>query len=169
MKILRRILVAAASTAVGMAIGGPWALYAAGLANIVGRPEPPAPSSRLSPTDAAIVWCTLEGSEPVPESLRRLTPHGAIWDFVLEANDLAIGSHTGGALTSFVARRYNANHARERRSLWWHWSDGSMSIWLTRHWTLDELLAAAAAELRAYPPHPRRREALRARCGELSP
>lgn len=148
-------------------IGGPWALYAAGLANVVGRPEPPA--ARLSPTDAAIVWCTLEGSELMPESLPRLTPHGVSRDFVLEVNGWAVSSHAGERLTSFVGRRYNANHARDRRSLWWHWSDGSMSIWLTRHWTLDQLLAQAAAELRAYPPNERRREILRARCGELTP
>ena len=140
-----------------------------GLANVVGRPEPLAPSTQLSPADAAVVWCMLEGNGPVPGSIRELTPHRWIVDFVGSAHADEFHQPTGTGLTWFVASGYNSNHVKNRRSPFLGLSGVSMSIWLTRHWTLDELLAQAAAELRAYPPDERRREILRARCGAVSP
>jgi hypothetical protein len=162
---LCRVLVGLAALLVILVVGGPWALYAVGLANVVGRPERPALSARLSPDDARVVWCALGESDPVPETLPRLTPHRFIADFVGAARAESFAQPTGLGLTSLVARRYDQDHVRSRRSLWWHWSGASMAIWLTRNWTLDELLVEAAAELRAYPP----RERVRARCGELAP
>ena len=43
-----------------------------------------------------------------------------------------------------VARSYNATHLDDRRMLWWHASGAALTIWLTRNWTQEQILAAAA-------------------------
>ena len=42
-----------------------------------------------------------------------------------------------------VANDHNARHLNNRRMLWWHLSGASLIVWLSRHWTPEQVLARA--------------------------
>jgi hypothetical protein len=52
---------------------------------------------------------------------------------------------------ALVAMRYNSAHHRNNRMIWWHLSEMSLTLWLTRNWTTDEIVTAAAAIPRSGP------------------
>ena len=58
---------------------------------------------------------------------------------------LPAGTH----LAWFVARHHNADHLKDRRMIWWHMSGAALTIWLTCHWSTDQLTAKAHQILRS--------------------
>jgi hypothetical protein len=54
-----------------------------------------------------------------------------------------------------VARNFNASHLARQGSAWWHLSGAALTIWLTRHWTPDQVLQATATLARREPPNTR--------------
>jgi hypothetical protein len=50
-----------------------------------------------------------------------------------------------------IVVNYNSNHLRNHRMIWWHLAEMSLTIWVTRHWTTDEIVTAAAALARSRP------------------
>jgi hypothetical protein len=46
---------------------------------------------------------------------------------------------------------YNRSHLRDHRMIWGHLSEMSLTIWVTRHWTTDAIVTAAAALARSRP------------------
>jgi hypothetical protein len=115
-------------------LSGPWLLYAYGLSNIAGRPEH-AKIAVLSPEDKALIW--KEVKEQGAMQVEVLTPY-EIYSLLLDKPDPA-GLH----LAWYVARNYNYDHLQDRRMVNWHISGEALTVWLTRHWSSDELLAKA--------------------------
>lgn len=68
---------------------------------------------------------------------RDLTPYD-IYSLLLDKPDPA-----GLRLAWYVARNYNYDHLQDRRMVNWHISGEALTVWLTRHWSSDELLAKA--------------------------
>ena len=113
---------------------GPWVLYAVALAKIGGRPShaaraPPAPE------DVEALWRNLRIEQPT--EIRPLSPYSYIWAFV-SGGPRSLEPEARIAWP--IAASHNADHLADR-SVWWHISGAALLIWLTRNWTMEELIA----------------------------
>jgi hypothetical protein len=143
--LLHSVIVICAGTLsiIGLA---PPSLYALGLGNVIGRPSQPA-SCHPTPTDRALLEHTLRMSQPF--TVKPLSPWGYL-NFILE--DDARNPAAGGIeATSFVAQHYNTQHLKSRRAIAWHLSGAALTIWITRHWSADEVVCAAVDVLQRSP------------------
>lgn len=133
--IARRLLLALAGITLVLLFLGPWAIYGAGLSNIVALPAPPS-TPPVSVADAKTIWS--EFKEPGSVSVEPLSPYG--YAFALITNhSLPPGPH----IAWFVARNHNAGNLENRRMIWWHTSGAALTIWLTRNWSTEQLIAKA--------------------------
>lgn len=119
----------------------PWGLYEIGLGNINGRPAQPE-SLGLTDAEALKLWNELKETGPV--KVEKLNPYR----YVL----LLLGYDTyepcsGERLAWFVARNHNDTNLKDNRISYWHLSGAALTIWLTRNWS-TELLLAKAQEIR---------------------
>jgi hypothetical protein len=117
----------------------PWGLYELGLRNITGRPVPPS-SSSFSEQDELLLRKLIRAESQI--SVEPTSP----WDYVIafsSADPRAVSDGTKAA--SLVARSYNLSHLKRQQTMWWHLSGAALTIWITRHWTSDDVLRAAAA------------------------
>jgi hypothetical protein len=121
----------------------PLGLYALGLNNVDGRPSPPS-STHLTPADQALLERTFRISQPI--TVEPLSP----WSYVTFAQEDPKRTAAAGGVDAawVVARHYNSHHLENRSSIWWHLSGAALTIWITRHWTSDQVLSAAAALIR---------------------
>jgi hypothetical protein len=63
-------------------------------------------------------------------------------------------SDDGSTAAWVIARNYNSSHLKDRRMTFWHLSGAALTIWVSRHWTSDQIVTAAAAITRSRPnPH----------------
>lgn len=132
--MLRRlvfIVVALMVTALCVAAAGPWLLYWYGLRQIDGRPTKAAHTATAGQSDR--LFRKLKIAQPV--RLGTLSPH----TYVLQ------GAYPtpSGRLAWTIARSYNLNHLGDQKIRMWHLSGAALTIWLTRNWTLTELIAKA--------------------------
>ncbi|MGH8444007.1 MAG: hypothetical protein ACREVL_02015 [Solimonas sp.] len=139
MKLIREARLALAVVAVlGLLIYAlPWALYAWGLSLVDGRPTPPETAS-ISDGDRLFLQEHLRSSRPL--QVRPLSP----WSYIamLVAADKEASRDKSTVTCWIVARDYNEEHLRGRRAPWQVLSGVAMTIWVSRHWTSDEVLAA---------------------------
>lgn len=121
----------------------PLGLYALGLSNVASRPTPPL-STHPTPADHALLARTFRTSKPI--TVEPLSPWAYV-SIILE-DPKRVPAEGGVDAAWVVARQYNANHLEHRTSTWWHLSGAALTIWITRHWTSDEVLSAAAVLVR---------------------
>ena len=122
----------------------PGIIYFAGLFNIDGRPAF-AQTCQLNSAQKLAVWRAL-GENENDVSVRALNP----WAFAAKFNSEILADHYAGERASwFIARNHNMTHLGNRA--WWHASGAALTIWLTRHWTAEQLLCKAN-EIKAYIP-----------------
>ena|SRR5258708_117439 len=122
--------------AVMIGIGaGPWLLYGIGLAMVDGRP-PYASQIVVTPEDAEALWRGLRIPQPV--RLDPVSPYSYVQALVL-GDETILGPSTH--IAWLIARSYNIEHLTDHRA--WHLSGAALTIWLTRNWTSNELLARA--------------------------
>jgi hypothetical protein len=112
---------------------GPWLLYGIGLAKIEGRP-PHASQAVVTPEDAEALWREIRIPQPV--RLDPVSPYSYV-------QALVHGDHLGPSarIAWMIARSYNSEHLTDQGA--WHLSGAALTIWLTRNWTSDELVAKA--------------------------
>ena len=132
--MLRRlvfIFVALTVTALCAAAAGPWLLYWYGLRQIDGRPT------------AAAHTATAEESDRLFRKLKIVQPIHL--DILSPYTYLLQGARPtpSGRLAWTIARSYNLNHLGDQRMGMWRLSGAALTIWLTRNWTLSELIAKA--------------------------
>jgi hypothetical protein len=132
--MLRRlvfIVLALTVTALCAAAAGPWLLYWYGLRQIDGRPTAAAHTATAEQSDR--LFKKLKIAQPV--HIEILSPY----TYVLQ------GAHPtpSGQLAWTIARSYNVNHLGDQKMRMWHLSGAALTIWLTRNWTLTELIAKA--------------------------
>ncbi|WP_068016873.1 hypothetical protein [Rhodoplanes sp. Z2-YC6860] len=116
-------------------VAGPWLLYEFGLSKIDGRPGH-AVSTAVAPEDVEALIRTLRISRPI--TIDRLSPYSYIW--TLARSDGRMRDH-GVRIAWRIARSHNADHLANHS--FWHLSGAALTIWLTRNWTTDELVAKA--------------------------
>jgi hypothetical protein len=145
--LIRRAGVALFCAVVMLAVGLPLSLYWSGLANIEGRPQPT--TSKDIAADRTILQEKFGSSAPIVVPV--LNP----WTFVWSLCSVAVPD-VGASALWVVVRNYNYTHLRKRRMSWWHLSGAALTIWVSRHWTPDQVVASAAAIARSWPTEPGR-------------
>ena len=145
---LLKIAVALMGATALLAAGMPLGLYWLGLSNIEGRPVPPSQTSNVI-ADDALLQRDLRTQGPIV--IDALNP----WTFIIDAFHDAprFPSERARSMRAvgIVVGNYNSSHLKVHRMIWWHLSDMSLTIWVTRHWTKDEIVTAAAALARSRP------------------
>jgi hypothetical protein len=112
----------------------PWLLYEIGLAKIDGRPYHASQATAAS-EDVEALSRTLQMSQV---TIERLSPCSYIWAIVA-GDGRAFGQ--GVRVAWLIARSYNVDHLVDHSA--WRLSGAALTIWLTRNWTRDELVAKA--------------------------
>jgi len=117
---------------------GPWLLYAIGLSMIDGRPSH-ASQAPVASEEVDAFWRRLR--TPRPDHIDPLSPHSYTLA-LLRADQRAL--EPAGFVAWPIACSYNVDHLGDHRAmLAWHLSGAALTIWLTRNWTTDELVAKA--------------------------
>jgi hypothetical protein len=125
-----------------LAFGIPFGLYGLGLSNIEGRPTRPIQTKDVA-ADTALLQRTMRSEAPV--AVRVLNP----WTFAGELrNAKGRTLDNGSRAVWIVVGHYNAGHLKNHRMIWWHLSGAALTIWVTRNWTREEIVTAAAAIVR---------------------
>jgi hypothetical protein len=125
-------------------------LYALGLYNIEERPTPPVLTSSGAADTTLLQQAFHSTTSPI--DIRVLNP----WTFVTTLRSKNVMTSDGGSHAIWmIVRDYNSGHLKHRRGMmWWHLSGAALTIWITRTWTTDEVVAAAAAIVRStYPSY----------------
>src|SRR5262245_42015583 len=138
MKRMRRVMLLA-GVAVGLiVIGSPYLVYWVTLATLPGYPEAPEPLASVGSAELS-VWAEYSGHTPM--ALRPISPFQFVallitCEDVRRCQDVYPGLRVAGA----VARAY-LQRQEPTRPIWWHLRSASLGIWLTQHWTAEQLLA----------------------------
>ena len=140
MRVLLKIGAGVFIAALFLVVVVPPGLYWLGLNNIRGRPAPPEHTTR---NDYDLLQ-DLKGRRST--TLERLSPW--TYPFRVEAETPAVW---------LVARNYNVDHLAHCNGLWWHLSGAALGIWISRHWSQDQVVAGAAAVLDSGPASNNRR------------
>ena len=145
LKWMRRIAGGVVCAALVVIILAPWAVYGLALRKITGRPSH-ASNSVYTAEDAEALWRKLR--EPLPIKVEPQSPYSYLWAVVHGDSRLL---PSGSQLAWMVARSYNSEHLEDHG--WWHPSGAALTIWLTRNWTANELMAKGI-ELDQRSKHP---------------
>jgi hypothetical protein len=119
----------------------PWSLYWTGLHNVEGRPSPSVNS--LTPSDSSDLQWYLRTNAPL--LVEPLSP----WSYFPSLILAHPRPMPGADVAWIIARHYNTTHLQDRHMIWWHISGAALTIWLTRNWTGEQVLATAAEIARA--------------------
>jgi hypothetical protein len=147
---LSKIAIAVVCGAAILAVGVPLGLYVLGLSNIEGRPNPPTDTDHIAP-DTVLLQQTFRSTAPVV--VHALNP----WTYavtVLTEGPKDLRADTGSSAVWLIARDYNYKHLKNRKMSYWHLSGAALTIWVSRNWTTDQIVTAAAAIARSWPNHP---------------
>jgi hypothetical protein len=131
-----------------LAAGIPLGLYWLGLSNIEGRPEPPTQTSNVI-ADSALLQRDLRTQGPIVIDAQN--PWTCFIDALHAAPRFPSDHARSLRAVGIIVVNYNGSHLRDHRTIWWHLSEMSLTIWVTRHWTTDEIVTAAAALARSRP------------------
>lgn len=135
LSILQRSLIAIVLFILALVFSIPWGLYYLGLKDIDGKPDLPA--HMISGDMQQKIWAE-SGYEGQPESVA-LNPVSYILS--------AAGQDAPPPVTLFawrVASSYQRQHHAHEGVMWQQLSGGALTIWLSRHWTIDQLLSKVA-------------------------
>ena len=132
--------VATVFVAIGLAL--PWAFYGYALSFVEGRPT--IPFVRAQSEEVGQVWAIREGSLK-QEELAAISPYWFYkWSWcALEMTDCGRDSayRNVSVMASFVAIWYlRDGHFKGKGMAWWHVAHASLTIWVQRHMTPQELV-----------------------------
>ena len=120
----------------------PWLLseatYGCLLATLPGRPEKT--NASLPTLTASALWASVEDGAPTLE-------RASLWEYVAKSR-----GPKGRTATSMVAARYIADsrlqeswlHSKWGGSLRWNATMAALMVWISRHWTAEEVIASWA-------------------------
>jgi hypothetical protein len=124
---------------IGLLAALPGLVYIVGLAKVHGRPTPADPA-RFSQEAIAAAWQQCQETPPI--AVQALNPWGFTGKFLF-GNPL----HTvpGERSAWRIASTHNVSHP-VGNSLWWHTSGTALTIWITRHWSAEQIGATLARD-----------------------
>jgi len=123
----------------------PLGAYWLGMNNITEKPQPLA-AIRVTESQARAVW--RERQEIFPIALRPITPYHFYELLWCSRNDDAIEDYLacddrypGLRAAAYVAKHYLDTHLHKHGLIWRYLSRASLVIWISRNWTVQELVA----------------------------
>jgi hypothetical protein len=134
---IRRFIAVVSCITFALLLGLPLALYSLGLSGVDGRPQKPL--QLASAEQKTAVWKRARG-EGTPY-VAADNPYSYVASVFFAQGQPA---PSGQLVTWWVARDYLVRHKRHKGMGWWHLSGAALAIWLSRNWTSDEILSAAA-------------------------
>jgi hypothetical protein len=115
-----------------VALSLPGAAYVVGLATVHGRPVPADPANYSSELIAAS-WSRCR--EKTPIAVQAMSP----WSYANKFMFADTHEETPGERAAWrIASTHNSKHRRSGM-LWWHTSGAALSIWVTRHWSAEQI------------------------------
>lgn len=121
----------------------PWFLYWIGLSNLTRWPiKSSLPISSISERTEVLAYLRDKSS------FQSLSPWSVTACLIFA--DTCREAPSGEKVAWFIARNNNAEGLQNRKFLMWHVSGASLTIWLTRNWTEEEMLAKARDLLSAH-------------------
>ena len=137
MRRFRQFVAVATCASFALLLGFPLALYWLGLSGVEGRPQKPQQLASIE--QQTVVWKRARGTG---------LPHVAADDpnsyFASVLFAQPERTPPSQLVTWWVAREYLLTHKRYKGMGWWHLSGAALAIWLSRNWTSEEVLSAAA-------------------------
>jgi len=113
----------------------PLGAYGLGLYGIEAMPQPP--TTIAASSAQAAVWRSARGVGPAV--VPRLNPY-TYWHLSTGG-----GNEKAGLLVAWgVAAEHLKEHRRYKGMHWWHLSGAALTIWLTRHWSVEQIMSRAA-------------------------
>jgi hypothetical protein len=135
MAILKRVLIRLVVGTILVAMLAPLGAYGLGLYGIEAMPQPPKTIATASAQ--AAVWNQARGVGPVV--VPRLNPY-TYWHF-----STGVEREKAGLLIAWgVAAAHLKEQQRYKGMHWWHLSGAALTIWLTRHWSVEQILSKAS-------------------------
>lgn len=132
-----KVLMMLLGSAMVLIFYAPILLYWCGLGGIEGRPQPPL--HLACQEQKQWVWGKARGTG-VPH-VEEKNPYTYFWPLIRGEHP---SNRAGAVVAWWVASDYLLTHQRHRGMGWWHLSGAALTIWVTRNWTSDEILTAAA-------------------------
>lgn len=136
MRLLLRGIAAAALLALVACLLAPWGAYEIALARLPELPVRPQLLATQQQQDE--IWRKAGGEGPLV--VEPTQPYAFV--VALMARDRV---RPGEELAYWVARDHLRSLPREGGMLGWHLSNAALTVWLTRHWSPQELASAAYA------------------------
>jgi len=90
----------------------------------------------LSIEDKGAIWAKFREHGPI--KVEPLSPHLYAYEIITD-HSLPSGAHVAW----YVARNYMKSNLKNQRMIYWHLSGIAFTIWLTRHWSTDQLIEKA--------------------------
>lgn len=118
-------------------LASPLGLYWLGLSGVDGFPHKPL---QLAPEEQQVlVWKDARG-DGAPR-IEAMNPYSFAITLLIDRNPSAPPDQL---IVWRVASRNLIGHQRNKGIGWWHLSGAALTIWLSRNWTSEEILSAAA-------------------------
>ncbi len=137
MRRVRRLIALTLCFVAALLMALPLGLYWLGLSFVDGFPQKPL--QLASREQQALVWNEARG-DGLPR-IQAMSPYSVA--FTLLGRDYTSAS-PDQRIAWRVASSYLITHQRNKGMSWWHLSGAALTIWLTRNWTSEEILSAAA-------------------------
>jgi hypothetical protein len=128
------------ATSAMLMLASPLALYWLGLSGVEGLPSKP--PKLASKDQQAQVWRQARG-DGIP-AVEVMNPYAVLFRLFAASPRRTPPSEL---VTWWVASGYLSEHRRHKGMGWWHLSGTALTIWLSRNWSTEEILSAAALSL----------------------
>lgn len=166
--ILKITVICLIALVAGLIVTLPWIVYSHSLSLVDGRPTPS--GRKLSADELNRVWNENEKTLEI-EHLDQISPYW-FYKFILlaSANDrlgIEISENRMNEgmsqMAGFLSIRYlRKGNFKGKRMLWWHIANVSLSIWLQKNWSPEQITASYIAyknepntkDMVKIPPHP---------------
>lgn len=136
MRLLLRGLAATVALSLALCLLAPWLAYEIALARLPALPE--RPQQLATPQQQDEVWRKAGGEGPL--AVQPVNPYG--FAVALVTRDRV---RAGEELAYWVARDHLLALPREGGMMGWQVSNAALTVWLTRHWSAQELASASYA------------------------
>ena len=117
---------------VALLVASPGVVYLVGLAKVHDRPTP-ADSKTFSSEAVSAAW--EQCRETLPVAVEATNPWGVASRFLFGD---PLRTSPGERAAWRIASTHNAAHP-VGGGLWWHTSGAALTIWVTRHWSADQI------------------------------
>jgi len=134
---VRRSIVIFLCVTAALVLASPPTLYCLGLSGVDGRPQKPL--QLVSNEQQELVWKRAR-AKGTPR-IDAMNPYSFVITLLTKKD---ASSPPDQLIVWWVASGYLLSHQRYQGMIWWHLSGAALSIWVSRNWTSEEILSAAA-------------------------